>query len=297
MPGLLRQGKLYMGEGTMINKEEISKLITLKDFNIKLFNGHAINKNTFTIFAGPCRVESYDQSRRIADSVKASGAQIFRAGAFKPCTHPHCNWGMGSEGLEILSKIRDDSGMPVTTEAMDTDQLKIVADSVDIIQVGTRNSQNYSFLREVKRVPKPIFYKRGTWMNLRETLAGMEWLVFDEEDRKGNNDIMLCERGTVHFNNHMRWTLDYAIVPSVKEFADVPIVIDISHGTGGVGNTKYYKDLARAAVAVGADALMVEVHHDPKSSMSDACQTISCEEFKDLVEYIKPVIEAVGKTL
>lgn len=281
----------------MINTQEIQELIKLKDFDIELSNGHRINKNTFTIFAGPCRVESYDQAVRIAKSVKESGAQIFRAGAFKPCTHPHCNWGMEDEGLEILKKVRDEVGIPVTTEAMDMEQLVKVADVADIVQVGTRNSQNYNFLREVKKVNKPVFYKRGTWMNLRETLAGMEWLVFDEEDRKGNKDVMLCERGTVHFNDHMRWTLDYTIVPSVKEYANVPVVIDVSHGTGGQGNTKYYKDLARAAVAVGADALMVEVHHTPSESMSDAVQTISCEEFKELVDYIRPVVEAVGRTL
>lgn len=281
----------------MININEIKDLNKLKDFNIELFGGHKITKDTFTIFAGPCRVESLEQCDIIAKSVQESGAQVFRAGAFKPCTAPHCDWGMEKEGLEIISQIREKYNMPVTTEAMDEEQLALVEPVADIVQIGTRNAQNYSFLRKLKKVKKPIFYKRGTWMNLRETLAGLEWIVYDEEEQKGNKNVMLCERGTVHFNNHMRWTLDYTIVPSVKEYANIPIIIDISHGTGGKGNTKYYKDLARAAVAVGADALMIEVHHTPELSVSDPDQALSLEEFKELVDYIKPVIEAVGKKL
>ncbi|MCP4135907.1 MAG: 3-deoxy-7-phosphoheptulonate synthase [bacterium] len=281
----------------MINLSEIQKLSEIKEYNIPLFSGHAINKDTFTLFAGPCRVESKEQCEIIAESVQKNGAQIFRAGAFKPCTHPHCDWGMGDPGLDILAGIRDQFGIPVITEAMNFQQLERVEKASDIIQIGTRNSQNYELLRELKKTTKPVFYKRGTWMNLREVLAGLEWIVFDEEGQPGNNNVILCERGTVHFNDHMRWTLDYTIVPSVKEYAQVPIVIDISHGTGGKGNTKYYKDLARAAVAVGADGLMVEVHHTPEQSVSDPDQALSLEEFKELVDSIRPVVEAVGKTL
>jgi len=204
---------------------------------------------------------------------------------------------MEKEGLEIISQIRKKYNFPVTTEAMDEEQLFLVEPVADIVQIGTRNAQNYSFLKKLRNIQKPIFYKRGTWMNLRETLAGLEWIAYDDEEQKGNKNIMLCERGTVHFNNHMRWTLDYTIVPSVKEYTNIPVVIDISHGTGGKGNTKYYKDLARAAVAVGADALMVEVHHTPEHSVSDADQTLSLNEFKELVDYIRPVVEAVGKKL
>lgn len=289
--------KVIYGEKKMINTNEISDLIKLKNFDMKFSNGHHINKDTFTIFAGPCRVESLEQCEEIAESIKSSGAQIFRAGAFKPCTHPHCNWGMEDEGLKILSQIKEKFNLPIITEAMDEEQLPKVNEVADIIQIGTRNSQNYSFLRKLKSIDKPIFYKRGTWMNLRETLAGLEWVVFDEENQAGNKNVMLCERGTVHFNNHMRWTLDYTIVPSVKEYADIPIIIDVSHGTGGKGNAKYYKDLARAAVAVGADGLMIEVHPDPQCSVSDPDQALNFDEFRELVDYIRPVVEAVGRKL
>ncbi len=281
----------------MIDQKEIKTLLEISKFDIQLTGGHKINKNTFTIFAGPCRVESFEQCDRIAQSVKESGAQIFRAGAFKPCTAPHCDWGMGKDGLDILTEIKKKYDLPITTEAMDDEQLAVVEPVADIIQIGTRNSQNYNFLRNLRKVKKPIFYKRGTWMNLREVLAGLEWIVYDDNDQAGNKDVILCERGTVHFNNHMRWTLDYSIVPSVKEHANIPIVIDISHGTGGKGNTSYYKDLARAAVAIGADALMVEVHHTPELSVSDPDQALNLDEFRELVEYIKPIINAVGKTL
>lgn len=270
-----------------------------EDHTVIDVKGHKIGGKTFTIFAGPCRVESENQIVETALAVKKAGAHILRGGAFKPCTSPHSDWGRGETALKELRKAGDKAGMPVISEAMDAEQLDILSRYSDIIQIGMRNGQNYNLLKRLGDYPNPVLVKRGTWMDLRETLCTAEWAYFTDETRgvKGNKNLIMCERGTVHFNKHMRWSIDITIVPSFKQISHIPIVVDISHGTGGEGNTVYYKDLARAAVAVGADGLMVEVHPEPSRSMSDAVQTISFEEFAELVEYIRPVVEAVSKTL
>ncbi|MFH2058492.1 MAG: 3-deoxy-7-phosphoheptulonate synthase [Pseudomonadota bacterium] len=262
-------------------------------------NGHQIGGDIFTIIAGPCRVESQEQIMETAMAIKKAGAHILRGGAYKPCTSPHYDWGREEPALIELKTAGEAAGLSVISEAMDLEQLKSVSQYSDIIQIGTRNSQNYNFLKELGNYSNPVMLKRGTWMDLRETLCSAEWVYFSDETRgvKGNKNLIMCERGTVHFNDHMRWTLDFSIIPSFKQISHIPIIVDISHGTGGVGNTSYYKDLARAAVAVGADGLMVEVHPDPEKSQSDAAQTISLEDFAELVQYIKPVIEAVGKRI
>ncbi len=253
--------------------------------------------DSFVIFAGPCRVESRTQIMEAAQGIKEAGGHVLRAGAFKPCTHPHCDWGRGETALRELREAGDTYQIPVITEAMSRSQLPLVHEYSDIIQIGTRNAQNYELLRELGEYPKPTMLKRGTWMNLRETLCQAEWAYFADPARgvSGNPQIFMCERGSVHFNDHMRWTLDLAMIPSFKQVSHLPIIVDISHGTGGPGNTAYYRDLARAAVAVGADGMMVEVHPDPARSMSDADQTISLKEFAGLVDAIRPVAAAVGK--
>ena len=284
-----------MNEGEFISVKKKSQ----DDFSVIDVNGHKIGGNTFTIFAGPCRIESEKQITQTALAIKKAGAHILRGGAFKPCTSPHSDWGRGEQALKELQMAGDAAGIPVISEAMDVEQLDVVSKYSDILQVGTRNGQNYNLLSRLGDYPNPVLVKRGTWMDLRETLCAAEWAYFTDEERgvKGNKNLIICERGTVHFNTHMRWTLDIAMVPSFKHISHVPIVVDISHGTGGEGNTAYYKDLARAVVAAGADGLMVEVHPEPSNSLSDAAQTISLDEFKELVEYIRPVVDAVGKVL
>ena len=261
--------------------------------------GHKIGGDIFTIFAGPCRVESEEQIVKASRAIKKAGAHILRGGAYKPCTSPHSDWGRGEKALKELRKAGEETGLPVISEAMDIEQLDAVSKYSDIIQIGMRNGQNYNLLKQLGDYSNPVLIKRGTWMDLRETLCSAEWAYFTDEERnvRGNKNIIMCERGTVHFNTHMRWTLDIAMVSSFKHESHIPMVVDISHGTGGDGNTVFYKDLARAVVAAGADGLMVEVHPEPSRSLSDAVQTIGLKEFEDLVEYIKPVVASVGKKL
>jgi 3-deoxy-7-phosphoheptulonate synthase len=262
--------------------------------------GHEIGGKRFTIFAGPCRVENKEMIIETARFLKDAGANVLRAGAFKPCTGPHCDWGRGEAGLVELRGAGDIAGLPVITEAMDEKQLELVNQYSDIIQVGMRNAQNYTLLREIgQNYQKPVFLKRGSWMNLRELLCSAEWVAAVDEKRNmsGNPNVMVCERGIVALNDHMRWTLDIAMIPSFKRESHLPVIVDISHGTGGKGNSDYYLDLCRAVVAAGADGLMLEVHPRPKKSMSDADQTISFAEFDRIIKAIRPVAEAVGKEI
>lgn len=255
---------------------------------------------TFTVFAGPCRVENQEMIIETAEFIKKAGAHVLRAGAFKPCTHPHCDWGREEQGLKELRVAGDRVGIPVITEAMNEAQLKLVDQYADIIQIGMRNGQNTTLLRAVgNTTTKPVFIKRGSWMDLRETLCSAEWVVYDDPERnqKGNPNVMVCERGIVSLNRHMRWTLDIAMIPAFKQISHLPVIVDISHGTGGEGNKAYYKDLCRAVVAAGADGLMLEVHPDPYRSMSDAVQTLSFDEFEEIMDSIKPIVEAVGKRI
>lgn len=255
---------------------------------------------TFTIFAGPCRVENQAMITETAKFLKQAGAHVLRAGAYKPCTTPHCDWGREELGLQELRQAGDTAGLPVISEAMNEDQLKIVDKYADIIQVGMRNGQNSTLLRAIgNNCTKPVFIKRGSWMDLRETLCSAEWVAYDDPERghKGNPNVMVCERGIVSFNKHMRWTLDIAMIPAFKHVSHLPVIVDISHGTGGEGNKHYYKDLCRAVVAAGADGLMLEVHPDPLKSMSDAVQTLSFDEFEEIMDAIRPVAAAVGKTI
>jgi len=261
-------------------------------------NGIKIGGESFTIFAGPCRIENESMILETASFLKKAGAHILRGGAFKPCTTPHSDWGRGEPALKELRKAGDKAGMPIITEAMDIDQLKIIDRYTDIIQIGMRNSQNYMLLREVgQNYNKPIFLKRGSWLNLRELLCSAEWIAYNDTSKGyiGNSNIMVCERGIVTFNDHMRWTLDMAMIPSFKQLSHLPIIVDISHGTGGEGNKSYYKNLCKAVVALGADGIMLEVHPDPDNSKSDAFQSLSFEEFEDIIESIKPIIKAMGK--
>jgi 3-deoxy-7-phosphoheptulonate synthase len=235
--------------------------------------------NGFTVIAGPCSVESEEQTVLTAQKVKDAGADMLRGGAFKPRTSPYSFQGLGLEGLKILEKARKVTGLPVVTEVIDPRDVSWVCEYADILQIGTRNMQNYSLLKEVGRVNKPVLLKRGMYSTLAEWLNCVEYIL-----NEGNQDVIPCERGIRTFENYTRNTLDLSAVPAMKELSHLPIIIDPSHGTG---KTSLIEPMCLAAVAAGADGLIVEVHHDPDKALSDKEQTLNPEQFTSIMQKIK----------
>jgi 3-deoxy-7-phosphoheptulonate synthase len=229
--------------------------------------------------AGPCAVESEEQALTIAHIVKKYGASIFRGGAFKPRTSPYSFQGLGEEGLIILEKVRKETGMLIVTEATDHTNIDVVEKYADIIQIGARNMQNYSLLRRAGHASKPILLKRGFAATIDELLMSAEYIMSE-----GNSQIILCERGIRTFANNTRNTLDLSAIPSIKEASHLPIVVDPSHAAG---LRNYVIPLSKGAIAVGADGLLVEVHHDPQHAVSDGMQSLYPEQFGELMNEIK----------
>lgn len=249
----------------------------------------SITPENFTIIAGPCAVESEEQTVRIAGLVKDAGAHLLRGGAFKPRTSPYSFQGLGEEGLQILARAREKTGLPVVTEALDRDSLRLVEKYADAIQIGARNMQNFSLLKEAGRSRLPVFLKRGMSATLDELLMAAEYIVSE-----GNYNVFLCERGVRTFADHTRNTLDLSVVPAVKRLSHLPILVDPSHGTG---RRDKVLPLARAALAVGADGIMVEVHDHPERALSDGPQALLPEAFRQLVADLKKMAPLVGRTL
>jgi 3-deoxy-7-phosphoheptulonate synthase len=240
------------------------------------------------IIAGPCAVESEAQTLTIAARVAAAGGDLLRAGAFKPRTSPYAFQGMGIEGLKILARAREETGLPVVTEAVDEESMAMVEDHADAVQIGARNMQNFSLLRRAGKSRLPVFLKRGMSATLDEFLMAAEYILSE-----GNYRVFLCERGVRTFGDHARNTLDLTIVPAVKHVSHLPILVDPSHGTGSRDKVL---PLARAAVAVGADGVMVEVHHDPARALSDGPQAILPDQFAALVRDLRLLAPVVGRT-
>ena len=230
------------------------------------------------IMAGPCAVESEEQALTIAHFVKEHGAQVFRGGAFKPRTSPYSFQGLGEEGLKILEKVRRETGLLIVTEATDHVNLNIVEKYADIIQIGARNMQNYSLLRLAGQVSKPILLKRGFAATIDELLMAAEYIMSE-----GNVQIILCERGIRTFSDNTRNTLDLSAIPSIKEVSHLPIIVDPSHAAG---RREYVIPLSKGAIAVGADGLLVEVHHDPSHALSDGVQSLYLQQFEELMKEI-----------
>ncbi|MCG6892834.1 MAG: 3-deoxy-7-phosphoheptulonate synthase [Desulfobacteraceae bacterium] len=243
----------------------------------------SIGPGSLTMMAGPCAIESKEQALTIAGHVRAAGAHIFRGGAYKPRTSPYSFQGLGKEGLVILAEVRRQTGMPVVTEVMETETFDLVEEYADIIQIGTRNMQNFSLLRRAGRAKKPILLKRGMAATIDEWLMAAEY-IFSE----GNDQVILCERGVRTFVNHSRNTLDLSAVPVVRKESHLPIIIDPSHAAG---LRDQVIPLARAAVAVGAHGLMVEVHHEPERALSDGAQSLYPEQFDRLQRQISAFYE------
>jgi 3-deoxy-7-phosphoheptulonate synthase len=240
------------------------------------FPGLELGRGRFVVMAGPCAIESEVQALTIARLVKAAGAQFFRGGAFKPRTSPYSYQGMGKKGLEILKKVREETGLLIITEAVDHESLKLVAEVADIIQIGTRNMQNYTLLRRAGRVNKPVLLKRGMYATLEEWLMAAEYIVSE-----GNSQVILCERGIRSFGEHARNLLDLAIIPAVRRESHLPVVVDPSHAAG---RRDLVLPLARAAVAAGCDGLLMEVHHEPEKALSDGAQSLYPEQFAQFMQ-------------
>ncbi|WP_303050536.1 3-deoxy-7-phosphoheptulonate synthase [uncultured Slackia sp.] len=241
-------------------------------------------KGNFVVMAGPCSVESEEQCMIIAEQVKKHGAAIFRGGAFKPRTSPYSFQGMGKEGLDILSKVKREFDMPIITEIMDARDLDLFED-VDILQVGARNMQNFSLLKELGRYGKPVLLKRGMSATIDELLMSAEYIMSE-----GNDQVMLCERGIRTFETRTRNTFDVSAIPVLRELTHLPIIADPSHATG---YTRFVTPVACAATAAQADGLEVEVHHDPAHAASDGAQALLPEQFEDMMRRVGIIRSAV----
>jgi 3-deoxy-7-phosphoheptulonate synthase len=244
-----------------------------------------VGDGSLTVMAGPCSVESRDQLFETADAVAGAGATILRGGAFKPRTSPYSFQGLGVEALRYLAEARERTGLPVITEVMEPNQVDIVAEYADILQIGTRNMQNYSLLTAVGRVARPVMLKRGYGATVEEWLMAAEYIV-----SSGNPNVILCERGIRTFETYTRNTLDLAAVPLLHHLTHLPVIVDPSHATG---KRWLVKPLAIGGVAVGADGVMVEVHPNPEDALSDAEQQLTIAQFREMMEAIVPVHEHV----
>jgi 3-deoxy-7-phosphoheptulonate synthase len=241
------------------------------------------------VIAGPCSIESREQAFAIAEQVALAGAQFFRGGAYKPRTSPYAFQGLGEEALKIMAEIRDRFGMRIVTEAIDHEALELVAEYADVIQIGARNMQNFSLLRAAGRKRKPVLLKRGLAATLEEFLMAAEYIMSE-----GNYEVILCERGVRTFADHTRNTLDLSIVPAVQRLSHLPILVDPSHGTG---KRNKVLPLSRAAVAVGADGLIVEVHHQPDKALSDGMQSILPEQFVQLMDECSQIAAVLHRSI
>ena len=248
-----------------------------------------IGPGTFTIVAGPCSVENESMIIRTAEFLRSRGVRLMRAGAYKPRTSPYAFQGMGLEGLDLLARARAETGIGIVTELIDTDTAGAVEEIADVIQIGARNMQNFSLLRRVGKAAKPVLLKRGMSATLEEWLMAAEYILAG-----GNPDIILCERGVRTFSDHSRNTLDLSVVPPVKDLCHLPILVDPSHGTG---RSAYVPAMALAALASGADGLLIEVHPDPPRAISDGAQSLDFDAFDRLLETLRTLAAPLGRTL
>jgi 3-deoxy-7-phosphoheptulonate synthase len=248
------------------------------------FGGSAVG-----MVAGPCAIETHEQAVAVAERVKKAGARLFRGGAYKPRTSPYSFQGLGEPGLKILAAVRDQFGLGIVTEAIDNESLDLVEKYADVIQIGARNMQNFSLLKRAGKSQKPILLKRGMSATLDEFLMAAEYVMSE-----GNYNVILCERGVRTFSDHTRNTLDLSVVPAVQRRSHLPIVVDPSHGTG---KRSKVLPLSRAAIAVGADGLLVEVHHDPDRALSDGMQSILPDEFEQLMKESRQIAGVLNRTI
>ena len=249
----------------------------------------SVGGEKIAVMAGPCSVESKEQICSTAKLVKEAGANFMRGGAYKPRTSPYSFQGMEEEGLILLAEARKETGLPIVTEVMNPREVDLVAKYADVMQVGARNVQNFSLLKELGKLKKPILLKRGMMTTIKEFLMSAEYILSE-----GNSDVILCERGIRTFETATRNTLDLSCIPVIKKESHLPIIIDPSHGTG---HWDLVESMSRAAIAAGADGLMIEVHPDPENAYSDGPQSLKPEKFSRLMVTLRPLIELMGRTL
>ena len=249
----------------------------------------AIGAHELAVVAGPCSIENREQALAIAEEVAAAGAQFFRGGAYKPRTSPYAFQGLGIDALKIMAEIRDRFGLRIITEAIDHESLALVAEWADVIQIGARNMQNYALLKQAGKLRKPVLVKRGLSATLEEFLMAAEYVMSE-----GNYQVILCERGVRTFSDHARNTLDLSIVPAIKRVSHLPLLVDPSHGTGRRDSVL---PMARAAVACGADGILVEVHNHPETALSDGPQSIYPAQFATMMNEIEQIAPIVGRSL
>ncbi len=256
---------------------------------VKIREGVEIGSSKVAIIAGPCSIESEEQIKEVARKVKEAGAGILRGGAFKPRSSPYTFQGLGEEALKMLKNVSEELDIPTVTEVMDTRDVALVAKYADILQIGARNMQNFNLLKEVGQTKKPIILKRGLSATIKELLMSAEYILSE-----GNFNVILCERGIRTFEEFTRNTLDLSAVPSIKMLSHLPIIVDPSHATGKWG---LVAPLSKAAVACGADGLLIEVHSNPQEALSDGSQQLLPDNFADLVKELRDVAKAVGKQI
>ena len=259
-----------------------------KQENTHIKVGDAVFGNgSFPVIAGPCAVESQNQVLSIAKSVKDAGAKLFRGGAFKPRTSPYSFQGLGKQGLVFLAKVREETGLPIVTEVMDVENFNLVEEYADVVQIGTRNMQNFSLLRRAGKSDRPVILKRGMSATLQEWLMAAEYIM-----EEGNTNIILCERGVRTFVRHSRNTLDLSVVPAAKKESHLPIIVDPSHAAGVRDQVI---PLAYASAALGADGVMIEVHNNPEEAMSDGAQSLYPDQFVTVMEKMNAIHAIIKK--
>jgi 3-deoxy-7-phosphoheptulonate synthase len=276
-------GKYRRSTPNLVNRQ------TSAEDTIINVNGIEIGGNEIVIIAGPCAVENREQLLETARAVRLAGANILRGGAYKPRTSPYSFQGLGEEGLKFLSQAREETGLPVVTEVMDTRQMELVCKYADIIQIGSRSMHNFPLLKEAGKCRKPVLFKRGLMATIDEYLQAAEYILSE-----GNREIILCERGIRTFETATRNTLDLSAVPVLKRQTHLPVMVDPSHGTG---HSWLVPAMANAAIAVGADGIMVEVHNKPLEALSDGQQSLYPEEFVQLVKDVNKIAQAMGRRL
>src|SRR5213082_1142035 len=262
-----------------------------EDNTVIRFSGTAatIGGPGLAVVAGPCAIESREQAFAVAERVHQAGAQFFRGGAYKPRTSPYSFQGLGEEGLQIMAEVRDKFGLKIVTEAIDNESLELVEQYADVVQIGARNMQNFSLLKRAGRCKKPVMVKRGMSATVEEFLMAAEYVMSE-----GNYNVILYERGVRTFADHTRNTLDLSVVPAVQRLSHLPIVVDPSHGTG---KRNKVTPLSRAAIAVGADGLMVEVHPEPDKALSDGMQSLYPDQFDELMAQVRQIAPVVRRTV